>query len=78
MANTRDVLVAGGGIAGLAVALAVRRAAPMARVAVADPAFADPPRTWSRARPRAAGPCGPSRWRRARGASSTRSAPGSR
>ncbi|RYB07828.1 FAD-dependent monooxygenase [Lichenibacterium ramalinae] len=42
MANTRDVLVAGGGIAGLAVALAVRRAAPMARVAVADPAFADP------------------------------------
>ena len=42
MVMTRDVLVAGGGIAGLAVALAVRRAAPMARVAVADPAFAAP------------------------------------
>ena len=48
MGNTTDVLVAGGGIAGLAVALAVRRAAPMARVAVADPALATPglrPRT---------------------------------
>ena len=48
MGNTTDVLVAGGGIVGLAVALAVRRAAPMARVAVADPALATPglrPRT---------------------------------
>ena len=42
MGNTTDVLVAGGGIAGLATALAVRRAAPMARVSVADPAFAAP------------------------------------
>ncbi len=40
MVETKDVLVAGGGIAGLAVALAIRRAAPMARVAVADPSFA--------------------------------------
>ncbi len=39
MVETKDVLVAGGGIAGLAFALALRRAAPMARVAVADPAF---------------------------------------
>ncbi len=42
MVDTKDVLVAGGGIAGLALALAVRRAAPAARVAVADPAFAAP------------------------------------
>lgn len=39
MVDTKDVLVAGGGIAGLAFALALRRAAPMARVAVADPSF---------------------------------------
>ncbi len=48
MADTMDVLVVGGGIAGLAAALAVRRAAPAARVAVADPAFGAPsaaPRT---------------------------------
>ena len=40
MVDTVDVLVAGGGVAGLAFAAALRRAAPMARVAVADPAFA--------------------------------------
>lgn len=37
---TMDVVVAGGGIAGLALALALRRAAPFARAAVVDPAFA--------------------------------------
>ncbi len=42
MIDTTDVLVAGGGIAGLAFAAALRRAAPMARVAVADPSFAAP------------------------------------
>ena len=42
MADTLDVLVAGGGIAGLAFAAALRRAAPMSRVAVADPGFAAP------------------------------------
>ena len=42
MVDTVDVLVAGGGIAGLAFAVALRRAAPMARVAVADPSFAAP------------------------------------
>ncbi|WP_237477989.1 FAD-dependent monooxygenase [Lichenibacterium dinghuense] len=42
MGDTVDVLVAGGGIAGLAFAAALRRAAPMARVAVADPSFAAP------------------------------------
>ena len=40
MVETKDVLVAGGGIAGLAFALAVRRAAPSARVTVADPSLA--------------------------------------
>ncbi len=40
MVDALDVLVAGGGIAGLAFATALRRAAPMARVAVADPALA--------------------------------------
>ncbi len=43
MVDTVDVLVAGGGIAGLAFAAALRRAAPMARVAVADPSFAASP-----------------------------------
>ncbi len=37
---TKDVFVAGGGIAGLAFALALRRAASGASVAVADPSFA--------------------------------------
>ena len=48
MNETKDVLVAGGGIAGLAFALALRRAVSGARVAVADPSFAGPgaaPRT---------------------------------
>ncbi len=40
MSETKDVLVAGGGIAGLAFALALRRGAGGARVAVADPSFA--------------------------------------
>ena len=41
MTETKDVLVAGGGIAGLAFALALRRAASGARVAVVDPSFAE-------------------------------------
>ena len=40
MSETKDVLVAGGGIAGLAFALALRSGAGGARVAVADPSFA--------------------------------------
>ncbi len=40
MSETKDVVVAGGGIAGLAFALALRRGAGAARVAVADPSFA--------------------------------------
>ena len=40
MSETKDVVVAGGGIAGLAFALALRRGAGGARVAVADPSFA--------------------------------------
>lgn len=39
MSQTRDLLVAGGGAAGLALALAVRRAWPGARVTVCDPAL---------------------------------------
>ena len=49
MTETKDVLVAGGGIAGLAFALSLRRAASGARIAVADPNFAEPgmtPRTF--------------------------------
>ncbi len=41
MNQTKDVLVAGGGIAGLAFALALRRAASGASIAVADPSFAE-------------------------------------
>ena len=37
-----DAVVAGGGIAGLALALALKHACPFARVAVCDPAFARP------------------------------------
>ncbi len=40
MNQTKDVFVAGGGIAGLAFALALRRAASGASIAVADPSFA--------------------------------------
>jgi len=43
MVDRTDVLVAGGGIAGLAFAVALRRAAPGAHVAVADPAFGAAP-----------------------------------
>jgi 2-octaprenyl-6-methoxyphenol hydroxylase len=43
MVDRTDVLVAGGGIAGLTFAVALRRAAPGARVAVADPAFGAAP-----------------------------------
>ncbi len=39
---TMDVVVAGGGIAGLALALAAKRASPFAVVAVCDPSFARP------------------------------------
>ncbi len=40
MGETKDVLVAGGGVAGLAFALALRRGAGASRIAVADPSFA--------------------------------------